>query len=223
MPQPLTQSTFNIGSELKQARRRKRLRVADVENQLKIRRQYIEAIEGNYFDRLPGLAYARQFVKAYAKLVGLPTNKLFSQSSLSLGQDEPLFIPLTLVTPKVFITPRVIATTLVGGLVLATFSYIFFQIGRFSRPPVLEIFSPQDDSRVSSAIIDVSGKTNPGVVVTINNEPVAQQVDGQFSQPIQLIEGINTFQVTAKNRFNKQTGRTINIIKPKDGEQALKN
>lgn len=214
-----------IGQQLKAARRRQRLRLADVENQLKIQRLYLEAIEADRFGDLPGLAYTRRFIRTYAQLVKINPqlfdDQLADQSPL--GPVERFLIPGSLRQPKIFITPKLLMVLGALSVVLGITGYIGYQIERFSRPPILEVFSPIDGSKVLARSIDITGQTSPGAVVVINGEPVAQSADGQFSQPIELVEGVNSVHIIAKNRFNRQREQTINIIKPKDGEQALHN
>jgi cytoskeleton protein RodZ len=60
-----------IGIQLKNARSDKNLSLTDVAQELKIRKNYLEAIEKGLFSDLPGPTYAIGFVRSYAKLLDL--------------------------------------------------------------------------------------------------------------------------------------------------------
>lgn len=216
---------LTIGQKLKAARRRKRLRLSDVENRLKIRQAYIEALEADRFGELPGNAYVRQFLRAYATLLRLNPDQLIEECTIQnptvMNDDARVILPAFVRHPKIFITPKIIASITVIMIVGSIIGYIGYQVERFNRPPILTIEYPVDGSKVVASTVDVVGQTNAGAVVTINGEPVAQQTNGRFNQSIQLTEGVNVLHVMAKNRFNKQTERQISIIRPKDGGQAL--
>ncbi len=57
---------MNIGKELKSARTKLGLDVKDIEEAIKIRARFIEAMEKNDFDQLPGAVYVKGFLRCYA-------------------------------------------------------------------------------------------------------------------------------------------------------------
>ncbi|MFK3938761.1 helix-turn-helix domain-containing protein [Alkalihalobacillus sp. NPDC078783] len=65
-----------LGNELKQARVDKQLSLEDLQRTTKIQKRYLVAIEEGRFDSLPGMFYARAFVKTYAEAVGLDSTEL---------------------------------------------------------------------------------------------------------------------------------------------------
>jgi cytoskeletal protein RodZ len=60
-----------IGEQLRLAREEQRIPLREVSDQTRISIHYLEAIEVNDFQRLPGGIFNRSFVKAYAKYVGV--------------------------------------------------------------------------------------------------------------------------------------------------------
>ncbi|MDX6534346.1 MAG: cytoskeleton protein RodZ [Gaiellales bacterium] len=62
---------FEIGPALREARERKGLSYADVEQDTKIRARYIRALEDEHFGVLPGTTYSKGFLRAYADYLGL--------------------------------------------------------------------------------------------------------------------------------------------------------
>lgn len=68
-----------IGEQLRKAREAKGLSISDIEKATKIQSRYLEAIENNDFDKLPGDFYVRAFIRQYAQIVGLDGRELLSQ------------------------------------------------------------------------------------------------------------------------------------------------
>jgi cytoskeleton protein RodZ len=62
---------FEIGPALREARERRRLGLAQVEADTKIRARYIRALEDEDFAVLPGATYTKGFLRAYADYLGL--------------------------------------------------------------------------------------------------------------------------------------------------------
>ena len=70
---------LHIGQKLKDARVAKGMTLDDLQQETKIQKRYLIAIEDEKFDELPGDFYVRAFVKQYANTVGLDGNDLLKQ------------------------------------------------------------------------------------------------------------------------------------------------
>ncbi len=68
-----------IGSELKAARLKKGASLEIVSQQTRIPRKFLEALEGNRFDELPGPAYLRGFLKNYCDYLDLDFESLWNR------------------------------------------------------------------------------------------------------------------------------------------------
>ena len=62
---------IDIGNTLRSARLRRDLDLHDCELETRIRARYLAAMEEEHFDVLPEPAYARGFLRNYAKFLGL--------------------------------------------------------------------------------------------------------------------------------------------------------
>jgi cytoskeleton protein RodZ len=65
-----------IGVTLREARNRRKVELSEVEAAIKIRVRYLQAIENEAWDALPGDAYARGFIRTYAYYLGLDGERL---------------------------------------------------------------------------------------------------------------------------------------------------
>ncbi|MFW6410387.1 MAG: helix-turn-helix domain-containing protein [Halanaerobiales bacterium] len=70
---------MQIGDKLREARRTRDLSLAQIEEETKIRKKYLAALEKNDFDSIPGEVYVKAFIKGYAEQVGLDGNKLVNK------------------------------------------------------------------------------------------------------------------------------------------------
>ncbi len=62
---------FELGTSLRQAREKRGLELDAVQRALRIRKRYLEALESERFEQLPGEVYARGFLREYAEFLGL--------------------------------------------------------------------------------------------------------------------------------------------------------
>jgi cytoskeleton protein RodZ len=62
---------FEIGSSLREARSRRQIGIAQVEQATKIRGKYLRALEEEQFDVLPSQTYVKGFLRTYADYLGL--------------------------------------------------------------------------------------------------------------------------------------------------------
>jgi cytoskeleton protein RodZ len=67
----VTPVTNGLGSELREARVQRGLTLEAVAYETRIRTRYLEALEDERWDDLPGEAYAKGFLRTYADFVGL--------------------------------------------------------------------------------------------------------------------------------------------------------
>lgn len=79
------QEPERVGAVLQQSRLRSGFDLAEASQYLHIRRGYLEAIEQDRFDALPGPAYAAGFVRAYAGFLGLDANAMVDRLRRETG------------------------------------------------------------------------------------------------------------------------------------------
>lgn len=80
-----------IGATLREARNRRKVDLAEVEAEIKIRIRYLQAIENEEWDALPGGAYTRGFIRTYAYYLGLDGERLaddYRRSTAPVGGER---------------------------------------------------------------------------------------------------------------------------------------
>lgn len=84
-----------VGRLLKDQREARGLGLEDIAKRLRIRRMYLEAIEEGRFEQLPGAAYVRAFLRAYATHLGLEPEKVVTAYQLSgpVPVERPVALP----------------------------------------------------------------------------------------------------------------------------------
>ncbi len=86
-PEAVAASRVNPGETLRKARESKNWVLADVAAQLHLTAQALQQLESGAFEKLPGHTFARGYVRAYAKLLGMDQNRLVSEFDQFTGSD----------------------------------------------------------------------------------------------------------------------------------------
>jgi cytoskeleton protein RodZ len=77
----------DIGKALKEAREMQNISLEQVEEETKIRRKYLQALENEQYDILPGQVYAKAFLKSYAKFLNLNVEEVMAAYA-QVGLEE---------------------------------------------------------------------------------------------------------------------------------------
>ena len=84
---------FEIGNTMREARVRRNLTLQQVEEDTKIRVKYVQAMENEDFDIMPGATYVKGFLRTYSEYLGLDPDVILgeyrSRVSPSREKDEP--------------------------------------------------------------------------------------------------------------------------------------
>jgi cytoskeletal protein RodZ len=85
---------FEIGGSLREARLKRNLTPADVQKAIRIRDRYLQALEEERWELLPGDAYVKGFLRTYADYLGLDGNLYVEEYNSRFARpDEPAFVP----------------------------------------------------------------------------------------------------------------------------------
>jgi cytoskeleton protein RodZ len=86
---------FEIGGSLREARLKRGLTPADVQKSIRIRDRYLQALEEERWELLPGDAYVKGFLRTYADYLGLDGNLYVEEynSRFAHPDEQPQLVP----------------------------------------------------------------------------------------------------------------------------------
>lgn len=233
-PKPLgTNGEVRLGELLRNRRNELEISLEDAETATKIRQKYLELIESDRLQKLPNDVYTRGYVKNYAEFLGFDTkevlklytterHRLASNTPPPAKQRNPLGLrPID--SQSVIFTPKSIIITLAAILILGLFTYVGWQFSQLSAPPKISL-NNQDQSTVNTSFVIVSGDVDSGSDVFINDSPILSTAEGSFSEKVALADGTNQIKVSAKNKFGKESSKTILVttkLSKQPNDQAI--
>ena len=105
-----------IGETLRREREKRNLGLEQISRELKISARFLEAIEEEQFDKLPGGVFAKSFVRQYARMLGLDEDELAAevQRIIEPGPAVPQFAEQAKMPAPDIHVPRVEAWQNVG-------------------------------------------------------------------------------------------------------------
>ncbi len=217
-------SQESIGDKLRKLREEAELSVDDIVSKTKIRRKYIVALESGDWAQLPSPVYTRGFVASYASVVGGNRHSLVRgferelgvSAQAQLGEISSKKAPYMVSSAnmrkhRVTVTSRWLwwigAVVTIGGLIF----YLYSTYATFVAEPLLIITSPATNATVENPDLLVTGRATASATITINNQPVIVNADGQFQGRTVLSPGVNAITVIATNRFDKITQSIVMV------------
>lgn len=140
---------FGIGERLRNAREAKGLSLDAVEGLTRIRATYLQALEDEQFDRLPGLVYGKGFLRTYAIALGLDPDPLLEVFPSESPGAQPIIgvhgfeIPIQPAAPRSPLrrAAKYAGLILVVGL-LAVGAIGYLQLRQFNAPVPPEAVAP---------------------------------------------------------------------------------
>lgn len=211
-----TASQASLATVLKERRESLGLTLKEIEYDTKIRPQYITALEERRFDALPVDIYLERIVTNYAYYLGIDAKvalKLlrmdkdrymrakrypgsFSEvNEVGLTEADHFVSPIR---GSFIFTPKVIAISLAGLLVLLVGGYFYQIVAQYQAAPELTISEPTPGVQINSDNVHITGHSSPGSIVSINNLVVSVDKAGNFQETMNLQEGTNKALIRAQ-------------------------
>lgn len=199
-----------IGQILKEERERKFYTLEEIEKTTKIRKELLEALEKGEYFKLPPPTFVQGFIKNYGKFLGLNPEKLLAiyRREFSEFKNPPKIMdsfkePLD--RRRFKLTPARFLGSLILGLIIIFFVYLWIEYRFLVGGPFLEVSQPVNQASTGSPLIQVIGRTDPEVKLTVNNQEIGVDATGKFSQEIKLSEDISTITIVATSKSGKVT------------------
>lgn len=194
-----------IGKYLKEIRLKKRISLSNLENEIKVKKNFIQAIEEEEWQKLPDYPVVVGFVKSIANCL-----QLNPKATASLLKRD--YLPKSLkgspdpeVNNRFFWNPKRTFFVGVGIIIVLILGYLIYQYFQFISPPKLEMLSPKENQIVIGKKVRVSGRTNTDAKITINNQPVIVDQNGFFEEEIAVVKETQELVIKAISRSGKET------------------
>jgi cytoskeleton protein RodZ len=147
---------FEIGNSLREARLRQSLDLARAETETKIRAKYLEALESERFEVLPGETYVKGFLRTYAEYLGLDGqlyvdefNSRFASGEEQLVSSAPAHRPRSRAAESNFVVVALAGIVAVTILVVVAFAFGDDAANEPAVPPVTGAQSTNSDKSSS--------------------------------------------------------------------------
>ncbi len=200
-----------IGQILKNARLQKGYSVNFLERKTKIKKEFISLIEKNDWDNLPEYPVVSGFIKNIAMVLDLSvenTNAILRRDYL----PKKLSInPKPDIENKFVWSPKLTFAVGISIISLIVLGYLGLEYQKFIKPPEIEIISPKNSQIVLEQKVKVEGKTTTDVTLTINNQPIILDQEGNFVTEILITKDTKSLIFKAISRSGKVTEKTVEI------------
>lgn len=201
-----TKPAQELGQRLREERERRRLSVAQVAHVLNVPKRQLAAIEEGDFSVFSAEIYARGVCLKYVTYLGVGGDKAERAvwRALSAGRQlVPLKIHTAFSRFERLWNARLVLWVAIGGIGLVIGGYIAWQVQTFWQLPHVQLANDLP-TVTTEQVVRVSGKADPRVRVTINEETVTLQSDASFEMGLQLHPGINIVRVEAENAAGRK-------------------
>jgi cytoskeletal protein RodZ len=204
-----------LGNFLKKIRQSSGWQLKDISQRIKIKEEYLQALEEDNYHQLPSPTYARGFLEHYAEFLNLDPKQIierYRRESQFFEVREKILKKqgLTQSTLPGFLKKKKISTLNLQkiGTIVVVIVFLFYFIwlvGQALLPPKIIIFFPNDNFETNEKIIQIKGRTNSNAIVKINDQPVSKFENGFFEENLNLLPGINEIKISARKKNSSET------------------
>jgi len=104
---------------------------------------------------------------------------------------------------------RIGLLVLLGVVILA---YTVFQAEKLIRGPVIQIYSPQNGSTYSKALIEIEGLARNISHINLNGRKIFTDKNGYFKEKLLLSPGYNIIKLDAEDKFKQYDEKVLEVI-----------
>lgn len=195
-----------IGQVIKTARQENDFSYQSLEEETKIKKEFIKAIEEEKWGKLPEYPVLNGFVRNIAETLEINTNHALALFRRDYPPEKKTTVnPKPDIKNKFVWSPRLTFIAGITLVVLTIVGYLIYQYFNFTKPPVLTVTRPEEGSIVTQDPLVVEGSTDTDATIVINNQPVIVEEDGSFSAQIDISKDTSQIMILAKSRSGKET------------------
>ena len=216
--------TLTLGEKLKRIRSNKRISLGEVSRFTKIQVKYLEYLEQGDYDKLPVDVYVRGFLRSYADFIGIDEQVLLRlydkergiRKNLEKGKNPELIKRKTINIYSFVFTPKKVLIAAIIVLVSGGLFFLWEEIGSFASAPRLVVINPSNGSETDGNSVFVEGITEKDASLFINDQPILVNDEGKFGEILTLQAGVNSINIKAVNKFNREAAQTITVRSKED-------
>jgi hypothetical protein len=98
------------------------------------------------------------------------------------------------------------------GFLLIIAVYTLFQARYIIIGPVVSIDSPKDGFIATTSQVEVSGRATNVTFISLDDRPIFLDEHGYFKEMLLVPPGLSTIIVKARDRFGRETEKTLRIV-----------
>lgn len=208
-----------LGEYLQEIRTDLGLSIKEVAAKTAIAEKYLKDLEAGLFHKLPPDVYIVGFLNKLSAVYNIPCKPVIAQYQKERGILEKVAKPeekessgIKSYFSKLVITPKLLTLTVGITGVVAIVVYLTASVAAIDKNPSLEIFEPTNGSVIKDGSIKVSGSTEPGTTVVINDQEIFVNGDGKFSVTLGAVPGQKVLDIKAKNKFDRETRSQLLVL-----------
>ncbi|HDQ22980.1 MAG TPA: helix-turn-helix domain-containing protein [Candidatus Uhrbacteria bacterium] len=194
-----------LGQIFKRYRQAEAISLEQVEQDTKISKQILLALENDNYAKLPDEVYVKNIIKNYAKYLALDYNRLlavYEKGKLSSADQKN--IENKKKQTRIFLTPDRFRNIIISLIVVSLLAYFGFQISRIFKAPELIVSAPVGNLIIQDNFIEIKGQTEKEAQVFINEKEVFLDKNGEFKAALDLHKGLNVIKITAVKKYSRE-------------------
>lgn len=196
---------LSVGKLLRDARERKKISLRDVEKQIKVREQFIRALEEDKWYSFTSRIYVTGILKNYARFLGLDERKILAFFRREYERSEELRFKEKVSTSYLSSDSK---KTLLAGFILICVllvGYFSYQLFQYLKPPNVYIISPTSMIFKREQTVKIIGRTEKEAAITIMGERIYQNKEGIFEYVLALKQKENALSIEVIGANGKKT------------------
>jgi len=104
---------------------------------------------------------------------------------------------------------KILAALVVVSIIV---SYAIWRSLNYARGPHIDIFEPQDGSKIMTTTSTIRGKALRINNITLNGNPISIDESGNFGETIIVFPGINRLTLSGFDQFGRETLHSLTLL-----------
>lgn len=215
------QEGITLGEKLREMRQAAHLTLSELAVLTKIQKKFLEAFEKGDYEALPAPLYARQYLKTSIQTLGGDVSyylELFEKEHGTCDCIAHARLPRQRTGAKQLrLAGKAVRMTIIFFVMTLVSVYLGYQIFSLLQPPSLMVTKPYDGFISPSPTITISGQTEEGVTLFVNEQKIILEQGGAFHAEIILERGVNIIEFEARKRYSRPATEYRRVIFETEG------